>query len=765
MKYPRKNPSETYTKMPPVPPIAKKEVTIHAYGDGTPDLYHWLKDQTPGTVKREDIMEYLKAENEYAQQVHYRPNTQLSETIYKELLAKIEETDQDVAYFKAPYWYYNKTIEGEQYAIRCRRFETMESPEEEYLNPNLWKEFEYIDVHTDIVSPSHKILAYAMDNSGYEHYKILFKDLETGEQLSDVLEKTTANLVWNQNNTAIYYTTLDAINRPDKLWIHVLGTSQSDDVLLYHNTDEKFYTYVQKSLSGRFLYLNLASSQTSEVHYIDFDSASRELKCFAAREHRHLYSIDHQGDYFVIKTNGGGHFLNNKIQRVRIDNPAKDLWEDVVAYDPYREISGFVAFESFLLIEEVSQSIHRLRIFEASGDSYLIPFDDEIFHASFSDVSGKTRDYKSDSFRFNYTNALTPQKLMEYNVVNKEATLLKQKPVPGGFDATPYTYKRIYVPIPEETRVKAPFDTPVSDTIPVTLLYRTDLLQPNGKNKLHLYAYGSYGYPMMPNFNAGVFSLVDRGIVHAIAHIRGGGENGRAWYETGKFLHKKNTFTDYIACAEYLVAAGYSKHEIMSIEGRSAGGLLMGAVMNLKPDIAYCAIAGVPFVDVINTMMDASIPLTVGEYEEWGNPNEKEYFDYMLSYSPYENIKPNTRYPNLLIKAGINDPRVAYWEPAKYAAKMRASNTQLDGHVLISDTKLGSGHFGSSGRYGAYKEKASDYAFIVKQLEDAWAKAFPTKWTKTTTTTTTTTTTKSGAMGGSTVKTVTTVSTSYSPAI
>ncbi|KAJ3212027.1 hypothetical protein HDU82_004193, partial [Entophlyctis luteolus] len=498
---------------------------------------------------------------------------------------------------------------------------------------------------------------------------------------------------------------------------------------LYDNTDEQFWSSIHKTNSGRFLILTVASSQTSEVHYLDLENPSVGLKCFCPREFRHQYEIDHQGDSFLILTDGGGKFLNKKLQRCSVENTARETWVDVIAYDPYREIVDVLAFESFVVVEERGiAGIVRLRVLREDETSYLIPFEEEIYHVQVA--SSRVQNYRADKFRFTFTSQLTPTKTMEYDVKRNISVLLKQQPVPGGFDPSPYTLKRVYVPIPIQTRVNAPFDTPVADEIPVTLLYKTSLYKSDGSNKCHLYGYGSYGISMDPKFSTDVFSLVDRGIIYAVAHIRGGGDLGKGWYETGKFLFKKNTFTDFVACAEYLVEQKISKHELMSIEGRSAGGLLMGAVLNLKPDISYCALAGVPFVDVINTMMDASIPLTINEYEEWGNPNDKEYFDYILSYSPYENVKANTqahtdefaKYPNIFVKAGLNDPRVQYWEPAKWVAKLRASNTQGKEGCLIFDCKMGSGHFGASGRYGYLKEKAAEYAFLINQLEIAASK-------------------------------------------
>ncbi|KAJ3072539.1 hypothetical protein HDU98_003425 [Podochytrium sp. JEL0797] len=705
------------------PPIARKVATTHAYGPGTPDYYHWMKDQTKGTNKAPEIIDYLTAENDFAKAVHLTPNEELSAALYKEFLAKIQETDQDAPFFRAPYWYYTRTVEGEQYSIYCRKLNSMDAPEEEYLNINKRTE-EYLDIGAASVSPSHQLLAYSLDTAGDEVYKIHFKTIETGEESGEVVDNSDGSVVWNFDNTGVYYLTLDEVHRPYKLWYHALGTSVADDVMLYENTDEQFWSSIGKTNSGRFLLLSLGSGQTSEIHYLDLTKPTAGLRCFCPREFRHQYEIEHQGDFFLILTDGGGHFLNKKLQRVDVSNTARERWEDVIPYDPLRELCDVTPFEKFMVIEERVEGILRMRVLEAQkpGESYLIPFEEEIFQAV--TASSKVQNYGEDKVRFAYTSQLTPTKTMEYNFATRAKVLLKQKPVPGGFDPSPYTLKRVFVPIPADTIVKAPFDTPVATEIPITLLYKSDLLKKNGNNKCYLYGYGSYGIPLDPNFNSDIFSYVDRGIVVAWAHIRGGGDLGRGWYETGKFLNKKNTFTDFIACAEHLVAHGITRHDLMAIEGRSAGGLLMGAVLNMKPDIAYCAMAGVPFVDVINTMMDPSIPLTVNEYEEWGNPNEKEYFDYMLSYSPYDNVKPDTKYPNLFVKAGINDPRVQYWEPAKWVAKLRASNTNggeadPDKSVLLFDCKMGSGHFGASGRYGYLKEKAAEYAFVVTQLGEA----------------------------------------------
>ncbi|ORY52895.1 peptidase S9A prolyl oligopeptidase domain protein beta-propeller [Rhizoclosmatium globosum] len=746
----------------PVPPVAKREPTIHAYNSGVPDDYHWLKDTTKGS-KKDDVLEYVKAENEYTKAVEFTPNAELSETIYKEIVGRIQETDQQVPYFKNGFWYYTRTVEGQQYPIYCRRCESMEADEEIYFNPNDMKE-EYIRVGTLAVSKSGKLLAYSLDTDGSEAYKISVKNLETGEILADTLSKCSPSIVWDTEDKAFYYQSQDDLFRADKLYKHVLGSDPKDDEMLHHNDDEKFFAFIGKSGSERFLILRMSSPQTTEFHYLDLETPGATLKCFTPRQHGHRYSIDHRGDYFLILTDGGGPFLNGKVQKVGINDTSRELWQDVLPYNPYHEIRDVSCFADFIVLQERVDGNNRIRVIESLDNpesSYLIPFDAEFFAAYLSRSS--VQDFNSDRFRLTFYSPLTPTKTLDYNVKTKEFTLLKQQKVPSGFDASEYTLRRVHVPIPEELRVKAPHDTPVAEAVPVTLVYKTALFKSDNTNKVHLYGYGSYGIPIDPYFSPAFPSLIDRGIVYAIAHIRGGGDLGRGWYETGKFLNKKNTFYDFVNSAKYLVEQGITQHQLITLEGGSAGGLLIGASLNLKPDVAVAAIASVPFVDVINTMMDPTLPLTVAEYEEWGNPNEKEYFDYMLSYSPYDNIKANTKYPSILAKGGLFDPRVGYWEPAKWIAKLRASNTngaEDDPHksTFIFDCKMGSGHFGSSGRYARFKEMASEYAFIVTQLEASEKRlaAAARKWNKTTTTTTTTVT-----IGGVTTSTKTAVNTVF----
>ncbi|KAJ3328029.1 hypothetical protein HDU76_010713 [Blyttiomyces sp. JEL0837] len=709
-----------------LPPIAKKVPHIHVYhGIQRPqDNYHWMKDQNE--TKNPEIISYLEAENEYCKKVHLEPNATLIDTVYNEFLSKINEDDSQAPVYVEPYWYYSKTVKGLQYPVYCRKHLTMDATEEPYLDINKL-DYEYMDLGSVKVSPDHKLLSYALDTAGDEFYRIFLKNLDSGEVTDFGITDAAGSLAWDANGTVVFYSVLDKIHRSYAVKRHVLGTSSNDDVTVFEEPDEKFEVNFFKSNSGKYILISAASGLTSEFHYVDAEKPLEPAKLFCAREEGHKYEVEHQGDYFVILTDGGRKFINFKIQKTPIGNTNRSEWTDIIPYNPLHNLSDFVVFENFIAIMERSSGLERIRIVEKASPetNYLLNFPEEIFTASGAPLS--TQNYKSNVVRFFYQSPLTPRQTWNYEVTTRKRFLLKQDEVPGGFDASQYTSKILYAPIPRETIVEAPANTPVPDTIPILVTYKTSLFKGDGSNPCMLYGYGSYGISIDPIFNSKVFSYVDRGIVHCTALIRGGGENGRGWYETGKFLYKKNTFTDFVAASDYIVEKGISSHELMAIEGRSAGGLLIGAVLNIRPNIAYAAIAGVPFVDVINTMMDPSIPLTVNEYEEWGNPNEKEFFDYMLSYSPYDNVKPGVKFPNLLIKAGLNDPRVSYWEPSKWCSLLRelevdGGKSDPDRSVIIFDCKMGSGHFGASGRYGYLKEIAADYAFVISQLEQAKVK-------------------------------------------
>ncbi|KAI8851474.1 prolyl oligopeptidase [Chytridium lagenaria] len=620
-----------------------------------------MKDQTPGAgshpprnlindlAKRQEILDYLKEENEYCTNTHLKPNEELVGKVYGEFLARIKEDDSDVPYYRAPYWYYTTTKKGLQYST--------------------YMDHEYIELGSVKVSPDHKTLAYSLDTAGDEKFKIFLKNLETGETVGPVAEDCGGSIVWDGLNQSFYHDVIDEAQRMYAIKRHVIGKTGE---FVFIEDDKKFMVGVSKTNSGKYIIISSHSSLTSEVHYIDAEDPDGVCKLFFPRETRHKYEVEHHENRFIVLTDGGGRYLNFKLQSAPLDNTHRDQWKDIIPYEPYRHLEEVIPFKSFLAVIERSDGLRRLRLINAANpeDNRLVDFSEGVFTVNSDSMSSQS--YSTDELRFTYSSFLTPKQTWSYSYGAKERKMLKQVEVPGGFDASVYTMKRVFVDIPEETIVNAPFDTPVSKQIPVTVLYKTDLFKNDGSN---------------PGFC----------FVFMIAHIRGGGEMGRGWYECGKLKQKINTFTDFIAAADYVVEKGFVDRSKLVIE------------------------AGVPFVDVINTMMDDTIPLTVNEYEEWGNPNEAEYFDYMLSYSPYDNVKTGVLYPTLLVLAGLTDPRVQYWEPSKWVAKLRAvgANKNGDGQEvnrIIYNCKMGSGHFGASGRYGYLKEIAADYAFIISEI-------------------------------------------------
>ncbi|KAJ1547588.1 hypothetical protein HK096_002250 [Nowakowskiella sp. JEL0078] len=579
-------------------------------------------------------------------------------------------------------------------------------------------ESEYRSLGFFSVSPNHKLVAYGVDTTGDEIYTVFVKDLESGVILEKI-DNIGDELEWANDSMTIFFTLLDEIHRPYKIRKHVLGTSPISDVILFEELDEKFRVSIGKTNSDKYLIVDISSSLTSEIWYLDAEKPFENFKVFNPREYRHQYSVEHQGNRFVVLSDNGGQYLNFRLCWCPLDATSKDNWKEIIPYNPLVSITRFESFESHLVIVERVNGLANIRVLgsnsngdiDGNGDDYNLSFPEEIYVVS---PRSDYQAYNSTVLRYTYTSPLTPRQIWDYDLSTRSGTLLKETPIPiaANFDKSKYAMARIFADIPENTKVEAPFNTPVSGKIPISIVYNKDGFKRDGENKLYLTGYGSYGITYEPSFDSKIFSALDRGYVYAIAHIRGGGENGRSWYETGKFLHKQNTFTDFIAAGDELVKLKFTKHEKMCIQGASAGGLLIGAVLNLRPNLCNVALAGVPFVDVINTMMDASIPLTVGEYEEWGNPNEEKYFDYMLSYSPYDNVKKGAKFPHLFIKAGLFDPRVAYWEPAKWVAKLR-QNVAENGKVLVLKTKMGSGHFGASGRYAYLKEYADEYAFFL----------------------------------------------------
>jgi len=551
----------------------------------------------------------------------------------------------------------------------------------------------YFRVGNFAPSPNHKLLAYSVDYEGDEAYTIYVKDLTTGELLADAIPNTYYSLEWGNDNATFFYTVLDAAKRPYKVFRHALGAAK--DVLVCHEEDERFTVELEKTRSGAYILINISSSLTSEVRYRSADKPKGRFSILLPRVQETEYDVTHHGDSWFIRTNDGAKTF--RLIEAPVKDPSKGNWKEVMAARPEATIESVTAFQDDLVTEERNRGLIKLRIQNfTSGQAHYVEFHEPVYTAGL----GANAEYDTKLLRYTYTSLVTPNSVFDYNMDARERVLKKQQIVLGGYDASEYQSERIYATAADDVKV------------PISLVYRKGTAR-DGSAPMLLYGYGAYGISMDPSFSSDRLSLLNRGMIYAIAHIRGGADLGKPWHEDGRILKKRNSFTDFIACAEYLIAEKYTSADRLAIMGGSAGGLLMGAVTNMRPDLFAAVVAKVPFVDALNTMLDASLPLTVGEYEEWGNPNEKEFYEYIKSYAPYENVEPKA-YPKILITAGLNDPRVSYWEPAKWTAKLRAM--KQDDRILLLKTNMGSGHFGSSGRYEYIKETAFDYAFILSAL-------------------------------------------------
>ncbi|MDH4223221.1 MAG: S9 family peptidase, partial [candidate division Zixibacteria bacterium] len=545
------------------------------------------------------------------------------------------------------------------------------------------------------ISPNHQLLAYSVDTSGAENYTVYVKNLNSGKLLEDIIPNASDLMEWGNDNMTLFYSTLDEIKRPYKLYRHKLGTNSSDDSLLYHEKDEAYYLNLSKSKSKAYIFMSLESITTTEVHFLDAENPSGDFKIIHPRQYEMEYSVEHHGNKFYILTNDNA--KNFKLMETSVENPSRENWVEIIPHRDSVKIDRIEPFKNHLVIYERENGLKKIRIADLStGVVHNVEFLEPVYTL----WKAENPDFNTNILRFTYTSLLTPESVFDYNMDNRTRELKKQSEVLGGYDPSLYQSERIFARAKDGTAV------------PISLVFKKGITK-EGNNPLLLDGYGSYGISSEPYFSSNRLSLLNRGFIYAIAHVRGGGEMGRYWYEDGKLLKKRNTFTDFIACAEYLIAEKYTSSDKLVATGGSAGGLLMGAITNMRPDLFKIVIAEVPFVDVVNTMMDPTIPLTVTEYEEWGNPHNKEYYDYIRSYSPYDNVETRD-YPNLLISAGLNDPRVAYWEPAKWTAKLRALKT--DTNLLLLKTNMGAGHGGASGRYDYLKEIAFEYAFIFKVL-------------------------------------------------
>jgi len=674
-----------------VPPVARAIPKVdNLHGDTRIDNYFWLRERD-----NSEVIEYLEAENRYTEAV-MKHTEGFQEQLYEELLSRIKETDLSAPVKIDDYYYYTRTEEGKQYRIHCRKKGNLDAEEEILLDQNaLATGCEYFRIGAFEVSPNHQLLAYSVDTAGSEVYTLYVKDLSTGELLKDEIADTYYSVEWANDNKTLFYNTLNETKRPYKLYRHTLGTDPAADVLVYHEVDELFFLFIHKTKSRKYLLIDMRSHTTCEAHYLEADRPTEDFKIVHPRQHELEYYVIHHGERFFIATNDNA--KNFRLMEAPVASPSRENWREVIPHRDLVKIDYAEAFRDHLVIYERENGLRKIRISNISGgEEHYVDFPEPVYTFS----SGDNPDFNSGLLRFDYTSLVTPRSVFDYDMNARTRELKKQAEVLGGYGPSLYKSERIFARASDDTM------------IPISLVYRKGMFK-DGENPLFLYSYGSYGSSSEPDFSSNLVSLLDRGFVFAIAHIRGGQEMGRYWYDQGKLFQKKNTFTDFVACAEHLISEKYTSSDRLAISGGSAGGLLMGAVINMRPDLFKIVVAKVPFVDVINTMLDPTIPLTVTEYEEWGNPNEKGYYDYMKSYSPYDNVEARD-YPNILVTAGLNDPRVQYWEPAKWTAKLRALKT--DRNTLLLKTNMGTGHGGPSGRYDYLKEVAFEYAFIFDLL-------------------------------------------------
>ncbi len=669
----------------PVAKIEPTELTKHAHT--RVDNYFWMKNRDT-----EEVINYLNAENEYTQAC-MQETEQLQTNLYNEMLGRIKQTDNSVPYLENGYYYYTRYEEGKEYPIHCRKAGSLEAPEEILLNVNeMAKDYAYFQVGDYSVSSNNQLLAYTVDTVSRRKYTIYFKDLKSGEVFSDHIGNTSGGVSWANDNKTVFYSTKDETLRSNK--IHRFSLGDSAPVEVFEETDTTFGCYVYKTKSGKYMVIGSSATMATEYQILEADNPAGMFRMFEPRHAEMLYNIDHYGTKFYISTNFEAR--NFRLMETPENKTGIENWKELI---PHREevlLEGFELFDNYLVVQERKLGLTQLRIInQLNKEEHYLDFGEATYMAYIS----TNREFNTAVLRFGYGSMTTPNSTFDYNMTTREKTLMKQQEVLGGFNAADYQTERVWATAADGTEV------------PISLVYKKELFKKDGSNPMMVYAYGSYGNSMDPYFSSVRLSLLDRGFVYALAHIRGGQELGRYWYEDGKKLKKKNTFTDFIACTEYLQENGYSSPEKTFASGGSAGGLLMGAVANMKPEIYNGMIAAVPFVDVITTMLDESIPLTTGEYDEWGNPNEKAYYDYILSYSPYDNVEAKN-YPNLLVTTGYHDSQVQYWEPAKWVAKLRAMKT--DHNLLLLHTNMDFGHGGASGRFERLKDSALEYAFVFK---------------------------------------------------
>jgi oligopeptidase B len=677
---------------PPVPP--KRPYVLSLHGDDRVDDWYWLRDRDDP-----EVMAYLTAENAYADAM-LAPLGPLRDRIFDEIKSRVQETDESAPVPEGAWEYTSRTIEGSQYAVHCRRPRGADSDEARVvLDENVLAQgHDYFALGGFEVTPDHSVLAYSVDVTGGERYTLRFRDLTTGADLADTVENVTYGLAWADDARHCFYVRPDDAMRPHEIWRHRLGTPATADELVHHEDDERFYLGVERTRSGRFILIDASSKLTSEVWFVATATPEASPRVIAPREHGHEYAVDHQGspddDRFVIVTNHGGRARNFELVAAPCGDPTRENWQTLVPHRDDVKLDAAHAFARHLVLSERANGLERLRVLDVeSADVHEIAMPDPVY----SVWVGPNAEYSTATLRYGYTSLVAPVTDLDYEMDSRATTVVKTQPVLGGYDAADYVSARLWATAGDGTRV------------PISLVHRRDT-PIDGSAPALLYGYGSYEHSTEPSFRSSRLSLLDRGFVYAIAHVRGGGEMGREWYEAGRLEHKMNTFTDFVACAEHLVAARYTTPTRLAARGGSAGGLLMGAVVNLRPDLFAAIVAEVPFVDVVTTMLDPSLPLTITEWEEWGDPREPDAYVRMKAYSPYDNVRP-TAYPALLVTSGLNDPRVQYWEPAKWVAKLRERSTS--GRPVYLRTEMGAGHGGPSGRYDAWRDEAIVLSFVL----------------------------------------------------
>jgi oligopeptidase B len=670
------------------PPVAEKDPTVFKdHGTTRTDEYYWMN-------RREDprVIAYLEAENKYSETL-MAGLVPLQEELFTEIKGRIQEKDASVPQLDNGYWYNYRYAEGHEYPVHCRRKDQPDAPEEILLDINeLASEYDYYHAGGLTVSPDNRWLAYAEDTLSRRIYTIRFRDLQSGEILQEQIPGTDGSIVWANDNKTVFYGTKDETLRVFQIKKHRLGTDPTTDPVVYHESDATYDLGIGKTKSRKYLLIAANQTVSQEYRYLDADNPDGEWTVFQPRERNLEYSVDHAGDTWYVRTNLDAR--NFRLMTASTGNTGSDHWQELVPHRDAVFLDGADFFRDRLVLSERMDGLQRLRIVNLSdGTDHYVDFGEAVYVAYPSNNPG----YETDKVRISYQSMTTPATVMDYDMKAKSIHILKEQHVLGGFDKSNYVSERVFATARDGAQV------------PISIVYRKGF-QKDGSRPLLLYAYGSYGYSIDPGFQAARLSLLDRGFAYAIAHIRGGQEMGRHWYDDGKLLKKKNTFSDFIDCADHLVRQRYTSQERLFAMGGSAGGLLMGAVVNMRPALFRGVIAAVPFVDVVTTMLDESIPLTTFEWDEWGDPRQKEYFDYMLSYSPYDNVEAKA-YPAILVTTGLHDSQVQYWEPAKWVARLRALKT--DGNPLLLHTNMDAGHGGQSGRFRAFRETAMEYAFLL----------------------------------------------------